>query len=552
MENPNTRQANRRTLFDTICVAVLIAYFLHFALPALRVGFREDEMMNMGICWRAGALKSLLANIVFWKLFHIPGDALYDLPLYLYRPGGALYYLPLYHFFELDPFPYRVVQISILAASIPLAYYLSRRLACSRSIAFLAVLALCYHPQLGSLVFVGAFIYDVLCGFFYFAALAYYIHFREKEASLRPLQLLGFLALYICALNCKEMAVTLPVIVLVYEFLNSPSWRDWKAFLRWIRSYVAPSLIAGLLTVFYIYGKTHGSGSLASLDPYRPKYSWHNFTASNAKFVGELLFAGHTITPITLLVLWAVVFIYAFMRRDRTLQLMAFWIVIVPLPLAFIVPLRGDAPLYLLLFGWAMIFAKVAFDLITLISKSSIFVGKAVGAGAATGAIIGGRAGRMSPRVFRVIATLGVASALAMFTQWENQRLKVPLLSVGAKTSHVIQAFRSLDLHPPHGSSILLLLKENLFQNKWNVFFIASLVWNDHSLRIWVESASELTPQQQANVDYIISVSEFHADVIRPKFQSRTNGPPLGFEKLIDLAREQFTVSPSCCAAINE
>jgi hypothetical protein len=514
MKGTETRGVYRPTLLDAISVAVLIAYFLHFALPALPGGFREDEMMNMGICWRAGALKSLLANIVFWKVFYIPGGALYDLPLYLYRPGGALYYLPLYHFFELDPFPYRVVQISILAASIPLVYYLSRRLAFSRSIAFLAVLALCYRPRLGSLVFVGAFIYDVLCGFFYFAALAYYIHIREKEASLRPLQLLGFLVLYVCALNCKEMAVTLPVIVLVYELLKSPGWPDWKAVLRWIRSYAAPSLIAGLLTVFYIYGKTHGSGSLASLDPYRPEYSWHNFTASNAKFVGELLFAGHTITPIALLLLWALVFIYAFVRRDRTLQLMAFWIVIVPLPVAFIIPLRGDASLYLLLFGWAMIFAKVTFDLITLISKFSVSVGNRVLA-AATGAIIGNACIKVSLRVFRIVATLLVAFTLAAFTQKENQRLRVPSFNVGAKTSHVIHTFRSLGLRPLHGSSILLLLKENLFQNKWNVFFIASLVWNDHSLRIWVENVNELTPQQQANIDYVVSVSEFDADVIR-------------------------------------
>ncbi len=514
MDRTAKERARRSTILDAICVAVLIAYFLHFSLPALRVGFSEDEMMNMGICWRAGALKSLLANIVFWKVFYIPGGALYDLPLYLYRPGGALYYLPLYHFFELDPFPYRVVQISILAASIPLVYYLSRRLAFSRSIAFLAVLALCYRPRLGSLVFVGAFIYDVLCGFFYFAALAYYIHIREKEASLRPLQLLGFLVLYVCALNCKEMAVTLPVIVLVYELLKSPGWPDWKAVLRWIRSYAAPSLIAGLLTVFYIYGKTHGSGSLASLDPYRPEYSWHNFTASNAKFVGELLFAGHTITPITVLVLWAFIFIYAFMRRDSTLQLMAFWIVIVPLPVAFIIPLRGDASLYLLLFGWAMIFAKVTFDLITLISEFLVFLGNRA-LPTATGAIIGDASRKVSLRVFRIVATLLVAFALAAFTQKENQRLRVPLTNVGAKTSHVIHTFRSMGLRPLHGSNILLLLKENPFQNKWNVFFIASLVWNDHSLRIWVENVNELTPQQQANVDYIISVSEFDADVIR-------------------------------------
>ena len=304
------------------------------------------------------------------------------------------------------------------------------------------------------------------------------------------------------------------MIVLIYEFLKSHGWADWKAFLRWIRSYTAPSLIAGLLTVFYIYGKLHGTGSLTSLDPYRPKYSWDTFTASNANFVGQLLFAGHTVTPIALLLLWALVFIYAFLRRDRTLQLMAFWIVIVPLPLAFIVPTRGDASLYLLLFGWAMIFAKVTFDLITLIWKFSVFIGNRV-IPAATSASVGDASRRVASRGFGIVAMLLVAFALAAFTQRENQRLRVPWLNVGAKTSHVIHTFRSLALRPSHGSSILLLLKENLFQNKWNVFFIASLVWNDHSLRIWVENVNELTPQQQANVDYIISVSEFDADVIR-------------------------------------
>jgi hypothetical protein len=507
MNNAKTERAHLGLALDAICVAVLIAYFLHFALPAVRGGFREDEMMNMGICWCAGALKSLLANIVFWKLFLCPAGA-------LYRPGGALYYLPLYHFFELDPLPYRIVQISILGASIPLVYYLSRRLTWSRSVAFLAILALCYHPRLAGLVFVGAFIYDVLCGFFYFAALAYYVHIRERGASLQAAQLLGFLALYVMALNCKEMAVTLPVIVLIYELLKSPGWTDWKAFLRWIRTYAAPSLIAGLLTVLYIYGKTHGSGSLATLDPYRPQYSWHNFTASNAKFVSQLLFAGHTIAPIALLLLWALVFIYAFLRRDRTLQLMAFWIVIVPLPLAFIVPIRGDAPLYLLLFGWAMIFAKVAFDLITRISQFSVLVSHGILA-AATGATFRDASTKVFLRVFRTMAILLLAFALAVFTQRENQRLRVPWLNVGAKTSHVIQTFRSLGLQPTRDSRILLLLKEKLFQNKWNVFYLASLVWNDHSLRIWVEDANHLTPQQQADVDYIILISEFQAELIR-------------------------------------
>jgi hypothetical protein len=161
-----------------------------------------------------------------------------------------------------------------------------------------------------------------------------------------------------------------------------------------------------------------------------------------------------------------------------------------------------------------MIFAKVMFDLITLVSKSLVLLGNRA-LPAATGALTRDVSTKASLRGgFRIVATLLVAFALAAFTQKENQRLRVPWLNVGAKTSHVIHTFRSLGLRPLPGSSILLLLKENLFQNKWNVFFIASLVWNDHSLRIWVENVNELTPHQQANVDYIISVSEFEADIV--------------------------------------
>jgi hypothetical protein len=465
---------------------VLIVYFLHFALPSLGRRFNDDEMMNMWLYWRSGALKSLWANVCFWTPF--------------YRPGGALYYLPLYHFFALNPRPYQIVQISILAASIPMLYHLSWFLASSRSVAFLAVLALCYHAQLANLVFVGSFIYDVLCGFFYFAALTYYIHIREKEVYLRPLQLFGFLALYVCALNCKEMAVTLPVIVLIYELLKCPRWPGWKQFARWSRSSAAPSLIAGLITALYIYGKTHGPGSLIKLDAYRPRYSWTNFATSNASFVSELFyrFPDHIISQNVLLALWALVFIYAFLRRDRTLRLMAFWIVIVPLPLAFIA-IRGGACLYLLLFGWAMIFAKLASDLITLTSKSSTLI-------------------KVSTPISRAVATLIVASILAILTQRENQRLGLHWLNLGQKTSHVIQAFRSLDLHPVRGSTILL--KGNPFGDSLDPLFIASLVWNDHSLQIWLEGKNQLTPQQLADVNYVISLSEFQAEIVRAPEQS--------------------------------
>ena len=274
MSDSTTARVYRCTRLDAICVVVLILYFLHFALPARHGGFREDEMMNLWTYWYVGPVQSVFAFAKFWT----PS----------YRPGGALYYLPLYHFFGLNPLPYRIVQISILALALPLAYYLARLLSSSRSVAFIAILAFCYHPYVANVVFIGAFIYDALCGLFYLAAFTYYVHIREKGIYLRPFQLVLFLLLYVCALNSKEMAVTLPLLVLLYELLKIPRWSNWSSFLYWIRHAALPSLIAGVMTAIYTYSKIFGSGSVTRFDSYRPIYSWNNFVTSNAKFVGEL------------------------------------------------------------------------------------------------------------------------------------------------------------------------------------------------------------------------------------------------------------------------
>lgn len=504
-------RAHRCTRLDALCVALLIAYFLHFALPARHGGFRNDEMMNLWTYWYVGPVQSLFALAKFWT----PEN----------RPGGALYYLPLYHFFGLNPFPYRIVQISILTLSIPIAYYLARLLSSSRSVAFLAVLAFCYHPYVANLVFVGAFIYDVLCGFFYLAALTFYVHLRERDACLRPAHLFIFLLLYVLALDSKEMAVTLPMIILTYEFLKATHWADCKAFFRWSLCYTTPSLLAGAVTAIYVYGKIYGSGSLTRLDPYHPRYSWHQFVASNAKFLNELFFAKNAISPKTFWILWVAVFIYAAFRRDRMVRLMAVWVVIIPLPIAFLLPIRGGGCLYLLLFAWAMLFAKLACDLIALISRTFIFPGQR--------AVLDRKIEPLSktrgatPRktlawTVRIVLVSVLAVSFALFTDSENRRLRTVsnLLGVGEKVSHVIAAFDSLNLRPAPHSTVLLKPDEQLFQNKWHALFIASLVWNDHSVQIAIEDLNKLTPEQLAKVDYIISLSEFRADVVRsPKIR---------------------------------
>ena len=126
----------------------------------------------------------------------------------------------------------------------------------------------------------------------------------------------------------------------------------------------------------------------------------------------------------------------------------------------------------------------------------------------------------------RIALVSVLAVSFALFTDWENRRLgdsAKHLLGVGQKVSHVIAAFDSLNLQPAPHSTVLLKPNEQLFQNKWHPLFIASLVWNDHSLQIGIDKLNKITPEQLAKVDYIISLTEFEAKVIRSPNMRQAN-----------------------------
>jgi hypothetical protein len=183
---------------------------------------------------------------------------------------------------------------------------------------------------------------------------------------------------------------------------------------------------------------------------------------------------------------------------------MAFWVVITPLPLAFI-PARGGAMLYIVLFGWAMIVARLLEDVIG-------WVGRVLNLSA--------------PRtvMLRTLTTAVVAVALGVFTHWQGHRFNRTrdLVSSGQKSLHVIQAFRSLNLQPASGSTILLKPKTRFYQNRYYPSFVASLVWKDRSLRIYVAGRPQLTQEQIANMNYIISFNEFGAQFVRGAESNRS------------------------------
>ena len=191
----------RNTIFATLLIA---GVFLGFSGDGLRAYFTPDDMMNLYGAWFRPLAES-------------------D------RPVGALFYRALFAAFGFNPLPYRIACFAILSANLALLYVLCLKLSHSREVAALACLLGAYHAHLADLYYSTGTVFDLLCFLFYFGALALYIQVRER--AIRWLILV--LALYLCALGAKEMAVTLPLFLVLYDLIYYPPAPHLSSALPW-------------------------------------------------------------------------------------------------------------------------------------------------------------------------------------------------------------------------------------------------------------------------------------------------------------------------------
>src|SRR5215212_4866043 len=215
--------------------------------------------MNMARYWHEGWLPLLVAQFNFCSSY--------------YRPMGGLYYMPLMYWFGIDPLPYRIVILIALAANALLAYFLGRLLSRSVMIGAIAAALTAYHGSLFALYYNTSQVYDVLCFLFWMAGFLVYARVRVRGHFLSPKQLAAVLALYICALNSKEMAVTFPVLLLTFE-LSYFGWRQWRRVALAI-------ILTSLVTLAFVIGKTTGPDAISGWETYKPIYSLRTFLRSN-------------------------------------------------------------------------------------------------------------------------------------------------------------------------------------------------------------------------------------------------------------------------------
>ena len=316
----------RRAALAAGCL--IASWFLYFAGWGLRAEFTHDDLMN---CHRA----------VFYPLPRLLGDILvWFRPSDLYRPLPELAYRLFFNLSQFNLLPFRAFLTGVMALNIFLLYAFTRRLTSSRETGALAALLGSVHINISGYYFNTGQIYDIFCYSFYFSALIYYSKIRQQGSPLNWRQTLIFCGLYALALDSKELAVSLPLVVAAWELLHAaPGWR-LRAWTGYLRRELLPLGAAALMTAAYVPGRVMAQGGIAAAPGYKMDVSPAAYLERTGFYLGELFYAPGWFDERRTLAFALLLLAGALWTRSRALTVC--WILFFGgiLPMAFIAP-RG-------------------------------------------------------------------------------------------------------------------------------------------------------------------------------------------------------------------
>jgi hypothetical protein len=409
------------------------------------------------------------------------------------RPMGSLWYRVIVDLTGFHSFWFHASNLALLAANIWLTYIVARRLSGSREIAALTALAMAYQQRLAWLYFDTGFIYDVLCYFFVFSALALYLRARDQSRDrqgavisaglLLPWQWTALFVLYICALNSKEMAAMLPAFLLAYELLYHPP-RAWQpaALRRWLLHEGRAALITGAVAVLFVIGRSMGPLSMTHNAAYRPSFTWTEFMLTSGHFAGDFLALPDWPAGAVLL-LWAALAAIAWFARSRVLGFAWLYLMLSPLPVAFVSPPRGAAQYYVCVFGWMLFLAVLLSKLATLLVRDDRvpewWMARARGAGLFV---------VLMAILYWSYKPLGYAGITSASIEAEDNRNTVATLHAAAPT-----------IRP---GSRLLFLNDPIPADWFNLIFIVQLSYHDPTLRVFRVKEMKQPPTADEIVKY--------------------------------------------------
>lgn len=413
--------------------ALLIAcYYWTFTHVSLATGFSFDDLMNLTFAWQQPFSDIVKANLFFRTE--------------VIRPFGQLFYASFYQWFGMDAAPYRVFCYTVLWINVGLAYLALREMARSPAIAGTAVLLHCCQPNFFPLYYGSGNCYDVFSFFFYFASLAFVLRARAQGRLLATWECAVVAVLFACAVNSKEAAASLPVVLLVYE-LTVERPRSWN----WIWNQGRAVLVTGAVGLLFLWARFTGPNNLLNHPAYRPVFNLRRYLESTAGYLNELVCMSDWWTPTRAAILLGSMVLVAAISRSRNLVLATAIVILGAAPVAFVPP-RGIASYYIPLTGYALFFATLC---------------------------IWAAGRRLRARILIFVVLYGLAWRWQITRKRELPDYPKELAAIES----TVADFRS---HPEwfQANSTLLIVNDCFPGNEWASTFLADLVGNQHAMTV--------------------------------------------------------------------
>ncbi len=278
-----------------------------------------------------------------------------------YRPAGAAVYRLLFDIVGLHALTFRVFVYGLLMLNLFLIYRLGSRLSGSREIGALSALLYTYHGRMDSIYLNNGTLYDVLCATLTFTALLFYVRVRQRGLMLRAGELCAFILLFGLALNAKEMAAAVPILLFCYEICYHPpslAWRESLAGKKLLRQ-MLPAVICGAIVFGAALAKGGKDSVMAGSGAYQIAISLHQFFGHWRRLMTDLFYVtGEGIKVSQTLQIWAALLLLATVSRRAYLWYFLAFALLAPVPI-ILFPFRGFYVMYLPLAGWAMLAATI-------------------------------------------------------------------------------------------------------------------------------------------------------------------------------------------------
>lgn len=135
-----------------------------------------------------------------------------------YRPVVTFSYLLDYSIFGLNPFGYHLSSILLHIFNAILLFFFINLITVNKKLALLASLLFALHPVNTEAVNVISFREDLLAYFFYLSSIILYIKLNTCSIAKRKYLYISSLILFLLALLSKEMSITLPIVLILYDY----------------------------------------------------------------------------------------------------------------------------------------------------------------------------------------------------------------------------------------------------------------------------------------------------------------------------------------------